>query len=105
MSLPPNIRVNARVNFPTLVSGAAFISVAKSNGKWTITPNFLALQNVSPSADYVIPVQDQNTGQFAAIPLNYISSTVIEDYLNSLPTTEPASSGQWWINGGVLMKS
>jgi hypothetical protein len=68
MSLPPNIRVNARVPFPSSVQGASFISVSKANGSWTITPNFRGLQNAAPSTNYLVAVQDQNTGQFAAIP-------------------------------------
>jgi hypothetical protein len=68
MSLPPNIRVNARVPFPSSVQGAAFISVSKANGLWTITPNFRTLQGGTPSANYLVAVQDKNTGQFASIP-------------------------------------
>jgi hypothetical protein len=68
MSLPPNIRVNARVPFPSSVQGAAFISVSKANGLWTITPNFRTLQGGAPSANYLVAVQDKNTGQFASIP-------------------------------------
>lgn len=43
MTLPANIRVNVRVQFPALVQGGAFISVVKANGIWTLTPNYKLL--------------------------------------------------------------
>jgi hypothetical protein len=63
MTLPANIRVNVRVPFPALVQGGAFVTVAKANGIWSITPNYNLLAPapaVTPTQ--LIAVQDANTG-------------------------------------------
>jgi hypothetical protein len=59
MTLPATIRVNVRVSFPTSVKGAAFITVAKSNGIWTISPDYTKLAQ-SPTVDVnkIIAIQD-----------------------------------------------
>ncbi len=45
-----------------------------------------------------------------AVPFGNLSAAAnidaaIEAWLNSLPTSLPATAGQWWINGGVLSRS
>ena len=59
MTLPATIRVNVRVPFPTSVSGSAFITIAKSNGAWTISPDFTRLAQ-APTVDVnkIIAIQD-----------------------------------------------
>ena len=42
MSLPANIRVNLAAPFPLIVKGSGPIAVAKNNGIWTISLNYLA---------------------------------------------------------------
>ena len=63
MTLPANIRVNVRAPFPTRVNGAAFIEVSKSNGIWTIKPDYrLLAQNPSLTPTQVVALQDTLTG-------------------------------------------
>ena len=63
MSLPADIRVNVRVPFPALVQGAAFITVAKSSGIWTLAPNYQVLSqapNLTPTQ--ILAVYDTASG-------------------------------------------
>ena len=53
MTLPANIRVNVRAPFPARVSGSAFIQISKSNGIWTISPDYELLS----SATVIKPTQ------------------------------------------------
>ena len=78
MSLPANIRVNVRAPFPTQVRGAAFISVSKSNGVWTIIPDYsnLAL-NGAVTATQRIAVQDPGTKRFTYINPSLLNSVSI----------------------------
>lgn len=63
MTLPANIRVNVRVPFPALVQGAAFITVAKANGIWTIKPNYQLLAAApSITATQLVAVYDSASG-------------------------------------------
>jgi hypothetical protein len=75
VTLPASIRVNVRASFPSLVGGAAFISVNKSNGIWSITPNYLLLaQAPALTSSMVIAVQDQLTGVFSYVPASSLAS-------------------------------
>ena len=68
MTLPVSIRVNVRAPFPTQVKGAAFITVGKANGVWTIAPNYLALnQTTLVNPTQVIALQDSITGAWSFI--------------------------------------
>lgn len=68
MTLPVSIRVNVRAPFPTQVKGSAFVSVAKANGVWTITPNYLALApNIGVLPTQVLALQDSITGAFSQV--------------------------------------
>lgn len=68
MTLPANIRVNVRAPFPTQVNGAAFITVAKKNGVWTITPDYSILNpNNGLSVTQVVAVMDTATGLWSQI--------------------------------------
>lgn len=51
MTFPANIRFNARVSFPTRVQGSSFITVLKSNGVWTVAPDFSRI-NVAGSINF-----------------------------------------------------
>ena len=75
MTLPANIRVNVRVPFPTRVGGAAFISVNKANGIWTIAPNYrLLAPDVAITPTQVVAVQDLLTGVFSYAYANALGS-------------------------------
>jgi hypothetical protein len=76
VTLPASIRVNVRASFPSLVGGAAFISVKKSNGIWSITPNYLQLALAPAIAPtMIVAVQDTLTGVFSYVPALSLSST------------------------------
>lgn len=73
MTLPASIRVNVRVPFPALVQGAAFITVSKANGIWTIAPNYQLLTQASAAkSTQILAVYDTSTGVW-----NYITPTQI----------------------------
>ena len=75
MTLPASIRVNVRASFPSLVGGAAFISVNKSNGIWSIAPNYLSLaQAPAITPTMIIAVQDTLTGVFSYVPASSLAS-------------------------------
>lgn len=81
MTLPVSIRVNVRAPFPTQVKGAAFISVAKANGVWTITPNYFSVgQNVVVTPTQAVVVQDQVTGVFSWIGAAALVSAALSSY-------------------------
>lgn len=63
MTLPASIRVNVRVSFPALVQGSAFITVAKANGIWSISPNYqLLAQAPGITSTQILAVYDTATG-------------------------------------------
>lgn len=81
MTLPVSIRVNVRAPFPTQVKGAGFISVAKANGVWTITPNYLTIApvvNVTPTQ--VLVLQDSITGSFSQVGVAVLVSSALSPY-------------------------
>ena len=81
MTLPANIRVNVRIPFPTQVKGAAFISLTKSNGVWTIAPNYLSLaENVVVTPTQVLALQDSVTGAFSWVGASSFVSAAISSY-------------------------
>ena len=81
MSLPANIRVNVRAPFPSRVSGSGFITVAKSNGKWTIAPDYTIL---SPSnaitSSQLVALQDPVTKAFSYTNPVVLMLPVVELY-------------------------
>ena len=81
MTLPVSIRVNVRAPFPTQVKGSAFITVAKANGVWTITPNYFSLgQDILVSPTQAVAVQDQLTGVFSWVSVQNLVSAALSSY-------------------------
>lgn len=75
MTLPANIRVNVRVPFPALVQGAAFITVSKANGIWTITPNYQLLAGApSITPTQLIAVFDTASRIWSTVPADIFGS-------------------------------
>ena len=75
MTAPANIRCNILVPFPALVTGSAFMTVAKVNGTWTVTPNYGALAVGAPVGtqlqnDFVV-FWDSVAGTYARLPLSF----------------------------------
>jgi hypothetical protein len=76
MTLPANIRINVGSPFPSQVVGAAYITVAKANGLWTITPNYsllVALASVANPAIKEVVIYDPTTGIYNTITLSQLS--------------------------------
>jgi hypothetical protein len=75
MSLPASIRVGVRAPFPSRVSGSGFLQILKSNGIWSIIPNFRVLApSVGLTGTQIIALQDSVTGLFSSIsPLALLS--------------------------------
>lgn len=81
MTLPANIRVNVRVPFPALVQGAAFITVAKANGTWTIAPNYqLLAPSVGISPTQIVALYDTATGAWSYIPATQLGAALLSTY-------------------------
>lgn len=65
MTLPATIRANVRANFPARVIGAGPISIAKSNGVWSIGFSIESLGAPSPLLNtnpFELVAQDPSTG-------------------------------------------
>jgi hypothetical protein len=78
MTLPANIRVNTRVPFPSLVTGAGPITISKQNGIWTVGLQFQVLGTQTPPAtsfpnDYII-VWDSVLNTYFKMPLSSVLS-------------------------------
>lgn len=77
-SLPYNLRVNVNVPFPALVAGAAGIRVKKTNGIWTIAPDFSALApQTPPSTQYnvsYLEVWNSQTGVYSLVSIGTLIS-------------------------------
>jgi hypothetical protein len=81
VTLPVSIRVNVRAPFPTQVKGAAFISVNKANGVWTIAPNYLTLApNVGVKPAQVLALQDPTTGAFSQVGASVFVSSALSPF-------------------------
>lgn len=95
--LPYNLRVNVNVPFPALVAGASGIKVTKSNGIWTITPDYTAFVQTATIADpantYVL-VWNAVSGLFTVATASAVSSSKVVKTLTAagpytaLPTDE-----------------
>lgn len=81
MTLPANIRVNVRVPFPAVVKGAAFITVAKANGVWTLAPNYLLLAPaIGVTATQIVAVFDTVSGVWSYISATQLASAAQGSY-------------------------
>lgn len=73
MTLPADIRINIGASFPARVSGSSYIVVVKSNGVWTIEPDWSLLQSLNsisnPSVKEVV-VYDPSTGTFSTVTIS-----------------------------------
>jgi len=72
MTLPVNIRVLSKVNFPTQVYGSGFVQVTKANGRWTIGSDFSSLAPLLSPFDPTVwnmPLENFTTKQFASLSL------------------------------------
>ena len=75
MSLPPNIRINVRVPFPTYVQGVAFIGVNKANGIWSIVPDYRRLApTIGIAPTQMVALQDSITGVWSTVPASTLIS-------------------------------
>jgi len=79
MALPPNIRVNARVPFPSLVLSSGPITIAKASGQFTIGFTITAFGTVvPPPSDYAVTyvlAYNTNTNQFEKVSLSALTIT------------------------------
>lgn len=79
-SLPYNIRVNVSVPFPALVRGAAGLKVTKTNGIWTIQPDFSALApGIPPQSQFVdsyLEVWNSQTGIYSTVSFASLQSLI-----------------------------
>ena len=70
-SLPYNLRVNVAVPFPALVAGAAGLKVTKTNGIWTIQPDFSTLTQQIPTtsqyANTFVEIWNSQTGVYSIV--------------------------------------
>jgi hypothetical protein len=81
VTLPASIRVNVRAPFPTQVRGAAFISVAKSNGIWTVKPDYrLIAENPLLTTTQVVALQDTVTGAWSYMSASLLLSASLSSY-------------------------
>lgn len=80
-SLPYNLRVNVTVPFPALVAGAAGLKVLKTNGIWTIQPDFSTLTAQTPViAQYpttFIEVWNSQTGIYSVVSFSTLLSVAV----------------------------
>ena len=86
MTLPVSIRVNVRAPFPTQVKGSGFITVAKANGVWTITPSYL---NIAPvvtvEPTQVLLLQDSITGAFSQAGVSVLAAALSPSRIITTP--------------------
>jgi hypothetical protein len=83
MSLPASIRVNVRAPFPAQVSGAAFVTVNKNNGIFTIGASYTQLAPLLVASDLpasLIAIYDPATKQFNSVTAGQIISSSITSY-------------------------
>lgn len=91
MTAPANIRCNILVPFPALVTGAAFMTVAKVNGTWTVMPSFGNLAIGAPAGinqlqnDFLV-AWDSVAGTYFRLPLSFFG-------IGSAPVQRAVTSG------------
>lgn len=81
--LPANIRVNVRVPFPTLVQGANFIGLSKSNGVWTIQGDYTQLASLLALADLPtaqLAIYDPLTKQYNTVTVAQLIASGLSSY-------------------------
>lgn len=87
-SLPYNLRVNVAVPFPSLVAGAAGIRVTKTNGIWTIQPDFSGFAQLVPTpANFGVTwfqVWNSTTGVYNIVSLSTLAAAAGQT-INSTP--------------------
>lgn len=86
-SLPYNIRVNVNVPFPALVAGAQGIKITKSNGIWTIAPDYTAFPVSTVISQINLPnsyflVWNSVTGFYTLVPLTSITQAASPTPIN-----------------------
>lgn len=74
MTIPANLRINARFPFPSLVQGSGPVTIGKTNGIWTVGLNVSNLAVQVPvggqlTTDYAL-VWDSVTGSFINVALS-----------------------------------
>lgn len=78
MSLP-SLKIKTQVIFPSLVEGGGGITVSKSNGTWTIEPDFSALATVAVVEDPAakqIWIYDPPTGIYNVMTLSALGESL-----------------------------
>lgn len=79
MTIPTDVRVNARLPFPSLVYGTGPITIGKSNGIWVVGFTIAAFGSIVPPApnyptDYLLGYDAGNKAFFSVSITNLISS-------------------------------
>lgn len=96
-SLPYNLRVNVAVPFPALVAGAAGIKVIKTNGIWTIQPDFSTLAPQVPAqAQYpttFLEIWNSQTGVYSTV-----SFSTLMGVANALVYTIVTAAGTYNVS-------
>jgi hypothetical protein len=70
VTLPANIRINVKANFPTQVQGSGYVTLTKVNGIWTIANDYTVLGMLLPGFDptaWFAAVENLSTKQFAVL--------------------------------------
>ena len=85
MTLPANIRTNMSAPFPATVRGSGLVSVAKTNGVWTVGLNFASLvfspTTPDPLTTYAL-VYDTQTGTLSFLLLSGTTASKSVKILN-----------------------
>jgi len=94
-SLPYNLRVNVAVPFPALVMGANGLKIKKSNGIWTVSLDYSAVQQSGtipdPGNSFVL-VWNIVTGIYTVVPISALtnSKSVVTLNTGSTYTAQPS---------------
>jgi hypothetical protein len=87
MTQVANIRVNASAPFPAVVKGGGLVSVAKSNGIFTVSLNYGAVveqQVALDPANSIVAIWNTVTGVYNTIPLSSVSSSKVTKILTGV---------------------
>lgn len=77
-ALPYNLRVNTKVNFPSLVAGASGIKITKSNGIWTVKLDYSLFSQfplIPDPANTFVLTWNALTGFYALVPASAVSQS------------------------------
>jgi hypothetical protein len=95
MTLPVNIRVNVKANFPTQVNVSGPLSLSKANGVWSFGMSFKGLAapaNFGALSAYQLVAQDPVAGTFYAVTASLLFG------LGALAQGEAAQGGTYPVS-------